>query len=162
MEFEQSAFCPGILYNHPWKYELVLEIYKIQWFLSDLWNAQKKLWKSQKTEWKSLDTHQRVRCDLHSILFTLCGSPIFYHQIQNQRKPVRLFSLRFPSKKRAFFSVVLYKIGKKLIPWKMKKSWNSPGILFSHLCRNPESYSIPILDNPLSGGTFLGQLIRVY
>ena len=39
--------------------------------------------------------------------------------------------------KKCIFHAVLYTIGKKLSPWKMKKSWKSPGILFSHFCTNP-------------------------
>ena len=75
---------------------------------------------AKKTERKSLDTPQRARCNSYSILFNLCGSPGFYHPCQNQRNRVRLFisTLRI-------FHVVLYKIGKKMSPWKIKKSWKS-------------------------------------
>ena len=78
---------------------------------------QKKYVKiTKKTEWKSLDTRQRARCDSYSIL--LYNSPGFY--------------LRCLAEKSVFFHVVLYTIGKKLSSWKMKKSWNSPEILFTH------------------------------
>ena len=55
-----------------------------------------------------------VPLDFYSI--NLCGSPVFYHQNQNQRKQVRLFTLTFPAEKCAFFCVVLYKVGKKMSP----------------------------------------------
>ena len=44
------------------------------------------------------------------------------------------FSLWCFRLKSAFFHIVLYEIGKKLSPWKMKKS---PEILFSHFRTNP-------------------------
>ena len=67
----------------------------------------------------------------YSILFNLCGSPGFYHRCQ-------IFVVRIKEIKCAFhfaasgwksplLNVVLYKIGKISSPWKMKKSWNSPG-----------------------------------
>ena len=104
------------------KSSLVLEKYKIQQVLSDLWDAPKKtVWKWQKTEWKSLDTHQRARWDLYSILFNLCGSPRFYHRNQNQRKRVRLFTLMFPAIKSAFFALFYTMLGRNWVLEKWKK-----------------------------------------
>ena len=90
--------------NHPWKYELVFEKYKIQLVLSDLWDAQKNfVWKSQKkTSLKSLHTHHRSRCDLCSILFNLCGSPRFYGVRINEIECA--FSFRHFRLKKCIFS----------------------------------------------------------
>ena len=95
--------------------------------------AEKLRENRKKTEWKSLDTRQRARCNSYFILFNFCGSPGFYHLCQNQISQVRLFISTLLAEKKVHFRVVLYKIGKKLSPWKMK----SPGILFSRFSTNP-------------------------
>ena len=80
----------------------------------------KTVWKSQKTEWKWLDAHRRARCDLYSILFTLSGSPGFYHRIQNQRKQVG-----------HWFSLILDLV---MFLWRLRLK--NVRFLFSHLCMN--------------------------
>ena len=75
-------------------------------------------------------------CNSYSILFNLCDGPGFYHRCQNERNRVRLFISTLLTEK-MHFHVVLYKIGKKLSPWKMKKSWKSPGIPFSQFPCEP-------------------------
>ena len=94
--------------------------------------TKKTVWKSKKNEWKSLDTRRRARCNSCSILFNLCGSPGFYHWCQSAP-----FHFDASGWKKCIFHVMLYTIGKELSPWKMKKSWKSPGILFSTCRSNP-------------------------
>ena len=97
---------------------------------------KKTLWKSQKTEWKSLDTRRRARCKSYSILFDLCGSHGFNHRFQNKKNRVRLFISTLLAEKSAFSRCVIHN-WEEIESLKMKKSWKSPLILFSHFHTNP-------------------------
>ena len=63
--------------------------------------AKKMCENCKKIEWKSLDSRQKASCNSYSILFNLCGSPVFYHLCQNQRNRVRLFISPLLSEKSA-------------------------------------------------------------
>ena len=92
---------------------------------------------AKKTEWKSQDTRQRARCNSYSIPFNLSFSKTNLSSVSESKKSSAPLHFDASGWKSALFNVVLYKIGKKLSPWKMKKSWKSPGILFSHSHTNP-------------------------
>ena len=46
--------CPGILSNHPWKYELVFEKYKNTTIPFRFMGCAKKLWANRKKNWMKI------------------------------------------------------------------------------------------------------------
>ena len=114
-----------------WKYELVLEKYKIR-VLLDLWDAQKTFWKSPKTEWKSLDTRPRAKCDSYSIQFVRKSR---FLSPESGSKKTSLFTSMFSAEKVHFLRCLIQNWEE--IESLKKKPWNSPGILFSHFRTNP-------------------------
>ena len=69
--------------------------------------------------------------------FNLCGSPVYYHRNQIQRKQVRLFfisTLMFPAEKMCIF------FSHSIQDWEeiaLLKNEKSPGIMFSYFRTNP-------------------------
>ena len=118
----------------PWKYELVLEKYKIR-VLSDLWDAQKNFLKIAQN-WVKI-TWYTSKSKVWLLLYSICAKSRFLSPESGSKKTSVPFHFDVFGWKKCIFCVVLYKIGKKLSPWKRKKPWNSPGILFSNFRTNP-------------------------
>ena len=72
-----------------------------------------------------------MRCDSYCILFNLWCSPGLYHLNQNQRKQAHLFTSRFPAGKVHFSHCFILSWEEIESLKNEKKSWKSPGILFS-------------------------------
>ena len=117
----------------PWKYELVLEKYKIR-VLSDLWDAQKYFLKIAQN-WVKI-TRYTSKSKVWLLFYSICAIvPFFITGIRiKENKP---FHLMFSADKSAFFALFYTKLGRNWVLEKGKKPWNSPWILFSHFSTNP-------------------------
>ena len=72
-------------------------------------------------------------------LFNLCSSSVFFFITEVRIKEIECTSSFqcFRLIKVHFFAFFYTKLGRNCVLEKRKKSWNSPGILFSHFSTNP-------------------------
>ena len=116
-----------------WKYELVLEKYKVR-VLSDLWDAQKNFLKIAQN-WVKI-TRYTSKSKVWLLFYSICAIVPFLSPESGSKK-TSLFTSMFSAEKSAFFALFNTKLGRNWVLEKGKKPWNSPGILFSHFRTNP-------------------------
>ena len=118
----------------PWKYELVLEKYKIR-VLLDLWDAQKNFLKIAQN-WVKI-TRYTSKSKVWLLFYSICAKSRFLSPESGSKKTSVPFHFDVFGWKSAFFALFYTKLGRNWALEKGKKPWNSPGILFSHFRTNP-------------------------
>ena len=100
--------------------------------------AKKKLCENRKkSEWKSLDTRQRARFANCILFCSICAVvPVFITGVRIKEIECAFWFRRFWLKN-AFSRCVIQNWEEIESLKNKKKSWTSPGILFSHFCTNP-------------------------